>query len=89
MRSPLQPTASAFGAYSIPRFPRVPVDTGYLWVVSYLDLDSTAVEDEVPVEGGGKESLDRRIEGEDIVSDGGGIGTGGGDMGAGSSVCSR
>ena len=43
----------------------------------------------MPVEGGGKESRDRRVEGEDIVSDGGGIGTGGGDMGAGSLVCSR
>ena len=43
----------------------------------------------MPVEGGSEESLDRRVEGEDIVSDGGGIGTGGGDIGAGSSVCSR
>ena len=55
----------------------------------YSDSDSTAVEDEVPVEGGGEESLDRRVEGEDIVSDGEGIGTGGRDIGAGSSVCSR
>ena len=34
MRSSLQPTASTFGAYLTPRFPRVPVDAGYLWVVS-------------------------------------------------------
>ena len=30
MRSSPQLTASAFGAYSIPQFPRVPVDAGYL-----------------------------------------------------------
>ena len=34
MRSPPQPTASAFSTYLIPQFPRVPVDAGYLWVVS-------------------------------------------------------
>ena len=48
-----------------------------------------AVGEDVPVEGGGEESCDKRVEGEDIVSDGGGMGTGGGDMDAGSSVCSR
>ena len=48
-----------------------------------------AVGEDVPVEGGGEESRDKRVEGEDIVSDGGGMGTGGEDMGAGSSVCSR
>ena len=58
-------------------------------IPSYSDSDSTAVGEDVPVEGGGEESRDRRVEGEDIVFDGGGIGTGGGDMGAGSSVCSR
>ena len=55
----------------------------------YLDSGSTVVGEEVPVEGGGEESLDRRVEGEDIVSDGGEIGTGGRDMGAGSLVCLR
>ena len=43
----------------------------------------------MPVEGGGEESLDRRVDGEDTNSDGGGIGTGGGDMTAGSLLCSR
>ena len=55
----------------------------------WLDSDSRAVEDEVLVEGGGKESRDKRVDGDDIVSDRGGIGTGGGDWGAGSSVCLR
>ena len=41
------------------------------------------------VEGGGEESRDRRVDREDMVSDGGEIGIGGGDGGAGSSVCSR
>ena len=45
----------------------------------YSDSDSTAVGEEVPVEGGGEESQDKRVDGDDIVSDGGGIGTGGGD----------
>ena len=48
-----------------------------------------AVGEDAPVEGGGEESRDRRVEEGDTVSDGGGIGTGGGDMDAGSSVCSR
>ena len=39
MRSPPQPIASALGAYPIPRFPRVPVDTGYLWVVSDVQVE--------------------------------------------------
>ena len=43
----------------------------------------------MPVEGGGDESRDRSVDGEDRVSDRGGMGTGSGDMGAGSSVCSR
>ena len=34
VRSPPQPLASAFGAYPFFWFPRVPVDAGYLWVVS-------------------------------------------------------
>ena len=29
MRSSLQPTANTLSVYSIPRFPRVPVDAGY------------------------------------------------------------
>ena len=47
MRSSPQPTASAFGASSTLRFPRVPVDAGYHWVVSYAedgDVVSTVVE---------------------------------------------
>ena len=34
MRSPPQPFASALGAFFHLQFPRVPVDAGYLWVVS-------------------------------------------------------
>ena len=34
VRSPPQPLASAFSAYFLLRFPRVPVDAGYHWVVS-------------------------------------------------------
>ena len=48
-----------------------------------------AVGEEAPVEGGGDESRDRSVDREDRVSDGGGMETGGGYMGAGSSVCSR
>ena len=55
----------------------------------YSDSDSMAVGEEVPVEGGGKESRDKRVDRDNIVSDGGGIGTGDGDWDAGSLVCSR
>ena len=36
MRSSPQPLASALSAYLLLRFPRVPVDAGYLWVVSVV-----------------------------------------------------
>ena len=39
--------------------------------------------------GRGRRDRDRSVAREDIVSDGEGIGTGSGDTGAGSSVCSR
>ena len=38
---------------------------------------------------GGEERRHRRVDGEDIVSDRGGMGIGGGEMAAGSSVCSK
>ena len=55
----------------------------------YSDSDSTAVGEDTPVEGGGEESQDRRVDREDIVSNDGGIGIGSGDGGTGSSVCLR
>ena len=55
----------------------------------YSASDLIAVGEEVPVEGGGEERRDKRVDRDDIVSDGGGIGTGGGDWGTGSSVYSR
>ena len=60
-----------------------------LLIPPYLDSDSMAVGEGAPVEGGGEESRDRRVDGENIVFDGGGMGTGCGEMAAGSSVCSR
>ena len=55
----------------------------------YSNSDSMTVGEDTPVEGGGEESQDRMVDGEDMVSDGEGIGICSGDGGAGRSVCSR
>ena len=44
MRSPPQPLASAFSVYPFFQFPRVPVDAGYLWVVSHAVVEETITE---------------------------------------------
>ena len=60
-----------------------------LLIPPYSDSDSMVVGEEAPVEGGGEEWRDRSVDGEDKLSDRGGIGLGDGNGDTGSSVCSR
>ena len=60
-----------------------------LSIPPYSNSDSTVVEEDLAVEGGGEESRDRSMDREDRVSDGGGIGIGSSDRNTRSLVCLR
>ena len=60
-----------------------------LSIPPYSNSDSTVVEEDLPVEGGGEESRDRSMDREDRVSDGEGIGIGSSDRNTRSLVCLR